>query len=563
MEQQLSLDLQFSIASMDAGQVGNLRGIVADVSEALRKNENLFKDNINFLTKELVTILKIPVQLTDAEGYPINQNTFQLYYINNAPFDQRSSPIPQMKKTGVIQQISDTLRAKDIIGTDESNVDALVSLGSHAFLKSVAFHLSDETVGPILVRMRSGTFDENVFKRANELIGYIRNIYVALVAIENSLQYGRQPYVVLHGPLVRAIGAFADIIFGDFDFVRELVSINPNTGEGVGELRIPANPNAELYSLINGEIILKEFDGFCRKLAAQGGCNKQCQNKTAQGYPLNNEEPIFGEDENAKLKQRKFPGLCLYFYLLRKLYEKCQKHKILLASCVENIENAREFTRIVFPSIMFPTKSNQRHCFTNLLKSHKLILPFNDKQQQPEFIKKMQDVIDELNLKDSNLFTHAMKEGCYTSPVEIFRYKEENEVRRKFGHSISGVHNRHWEIIKRIFPPEKNAVMMSYVRTTPLKEPLRVEFFNIYGDEYHQLLKTIYALTLPCQSYGMPVVLYYADLIARTPQRLINAVVEGEIIDLINRMGNVPFDTVMALLGKMNRNYLERKGVER
>lgn len=557
--EQLSLDLQISIASMDAGQRGNFRGIVADVSEVLRKNEDLFMANIKFLTEELVTILKTPIQLTDAEGYSINQNPFQLYYVNNAPFNQRLSPIPQMKSTGVIQQISDTLRKRDIMGIDESKVDVSISLGSHAFLKSVAFHLSDETVGPILVRMRSGTFEENVFKRANELIGYIRNIYVALIAIENSLQYGRQPYVVLHGPLIRAIGAFADIIFESFDFVKELVSINPDTGEGVGELRIPANPNAELHSLINGESILKDFDGFCRKLAAHGGCNKQCQNKTAQEtYPLR--EPVFGEDENAKLKQRKFPGLCLYFYLLRKLYEKCEKHKILLASCVENIENAREFTRIVFPSIMFPTKSNQRRCFTNLIKNQKLSLSFNDK---PGFIKKIQDVIDALNLKDANLFTHAMKEGCYTSPVEIFRYREENEVRRKFGHSISGVHSRHWEIIKRIFPPEKNKVMMSYVRTTPLKEPLRVEFFNIYGDEYHQLLKTIYALTLPCQSYGMPVVLHYADLIARTPQRLINAVVEGEIIDLINRMGNVPFDTVMALLGKMNRNYLERKGVER
>lgn len=490
---QTSVDLQFSITSMDAGQRGNLRGIVADVSEALRKSAALFMDNINFLTKELVTILKTPVPLTDAEGYSINQEQFQLYYVNNAPFNQRLSPIPQMKSTGVIQQISDTLRKRDIIGIDESKVDSSISLGSHAFLKSVAFHLSDETVGPILVRMRSGIFEENLFKNANELIGYIRNIYVALIAIENSLQYGRQPYVVLHGPLVRAIGAFADIIFESFDFVRELVSINPDTGEGVGELRIPANPNAELHSLINGEKILKEFDGFCRKLAVHGGCNKQCQNKTEQGiYPLRN--PIFGESGNAKLKQRKFPGLCLYFYLLRKLYEKCKKHKILLASCIENIENAQEFTRIVFPSIMFPTKSNQRRYFTNLIKirNRKLSLTFNDK---PEFIKKMQDVIDALNLKDANLFTHAMKEGCYTSPVEIFRYREENEVRRKFGHSISGVHSRHWEIINKIFPPDKNKVMMSYVRTTPLKEQLRVEFFDIYGDEYHQLLKTIYALT--------------------------------------------------------------------
>jgi hypothetical protein len=103
---------------------------------------------------------------------------------------------------------------------------------------------------------------------------------------------------------------------------------------------------------------------------------------------------------------------------------------------------------------------------------------------------------------------------------------------------------------------------MSYVRTTPLREPIRVEFFDLpHLQPPEQVIGPTFLLSLPYQEYGIPMILYYADKLARTPTQLVRAIIEREYYDLVlqNRFSD-PVD-IMRVLGRLTRNYFQREGL--
>jgi hypothetical protein len=102
---------------------------------------------------------------------------------------------------------------------------------------------------------------------------------------------------------------------------------------------------------------------------------------------------------------------------------------------------------------------------------------------------------------------------------------------------------------------------MSYLRTTPLREPIRVEYFDLPNVASHRkLIGSIYLLSLPYQEYGLPVLLYYADKLARTPVKLIRTIIEREYMDLVlqNRFSDPV--SILRVLGRLTRGYFQREG---
>ena len=77
---------------------------------------------------------------------------------------------------------------------------------------------------------------------------------------------------------------------------------------------------------------------------------------------------------------------------------------------------------------------------------------------------------------------------------------------------------------------------MSFVRTSELKAPIRVEFLE-RGDmkNWHEVLASIYVTSLPYSSYGLPIFLYYADKMARMPKEVISTVTESYLIEQATR----------------------------
>lgn len=102
---------------------------------------------------------------------------------------------------------------------------------------------------------------------------------------------------------------------------------------------------------------------------------------------------------------------------------------------------------------------------------------------------------------------------------------------------------------------------MSYVRTTPLREPVRVEYFDLpHFQPPKKVLGPIYLMSLPYQQYGLPLILYYADKLAHTPTKLVKTIIEEEYINLVlqNRFSDPV--SYMRILGHLNRGYFQRDG---
>ncbi len=104
---------------------------------------------------------------------------------------------------------------------------------------------------------------------------------------------------------------------------------------------------------------------------------------------------------------------------------------------------------------------------------------------------------------------------------------------------------------------------MSYLRTTPLREPVRVEYFHLpHLDDHKRVLGPLYLLSLPYQEYGMPVILYYADKLARTPTKLVQTIIEREYLELVleNRFSDPV--SIQRILGRFTRGYFQREGFQ-
>jgi len=140
------------------------------------------------------------------------------------------------------------------------------------------------------------------------------------------------------------------------------------------------------------------------------------------------------------------------------------------------------------------------------------------------------------------------------------------------GDSQWGIDNDFDPILDKLFPAASTQsalgfhpgyrVLMSYVRSTPLREPIRVEYFDLpHLTPPQRVIGPLYLLSLPYQEYGMPVILYYADKLARTPTRLIRTIIEREYLELVlqNRFSDPV--SIMSVLGRLTRGYFQREGL--
>ena len=132
----------------------------------------------------------------------------------------------------------------------------------------------------------------------------------------------------------------------------------------------------------------------------------------------------------------------------------------------------------------------------------------------------------------------------FTAPLPIRRYftcdRNEDIFGFRFGSSfVSEAPAREaWiaNIVDTLYPFKDYRMLMSFVRTSELKAPIRVEFLES-GDvkNWHEVLASIYITSLPYSSYGLPIFLYYADKMARMPKVVISTVTESYLIEQATR----------------------------
>jgi hypothetical protein len=574
----------------DRGRLNALRNIVAAVSDELRQQAPIARSIVAFTTDQLPRIMR------QDTPFPIESaDTISPYQISPYPFTiQDFVQLQRRPETEVFATVADLinnieatdlakpLQDVELIGIDESKVDTPLPQSTLSFMKSIAFRMykfpdgsTDEAAGPILSKLRMQLRDDEGFEAENQFLGYIRNNFVAYISILTSLSFGRQPFVVLHGPLVRTIGGFSNITFS-YDMARELLNLNL---EDAGQYELPAghsspivpgdihirqNMSTILREAINGEKNLRRFNEFCLKR-----CERRCA--SCRVYPEKAVPPDQQTVTNPMIKQRDYPGFCLYFWMLRSLADITRLSHTTIASVVENTLSATEMTRIILPSLFANAQAYQAISQSDLrsvlqaLRIPQLATP----AARRELYRQVKQLIDSLHLSDSNIFSYVLAEGQYTAPVQVYRYRTRNTFEAALADNGLGIHNDFENILNALFPSQGieehpgYRVLMSYVRTTPLREPIRVEYFDLpHLQPAKNVLGPIYLLSLPYQEYGLPIILYYADKIARTPAQLVRAIIEREYLELVleNRFSDPV--SIMRVLGRLTRGYFQREGFQ-
>ncbi len=554
----------------DRGRLNALQNILLAVSDELRQQGPVIGGIIDFTVNEFPGVLRqnTPLDILSASAanpilaspYPFE--ILDLVQMPNRPqvFQNIGSLIANLN----VDNLKSPLQDVELIGIDESQVDNPLPQSSLVFLKSIAFRMykfpdgtSDEAVGPILSRVRMQLREDESFEAENKLLSYIRNLFIAYISALTALSYGRRPFIVLHGPLVRAIGGFTHLRF-DYQTVRDLLNINL---EDVGQFPLPGGAstpvlqgdNATEYNLSlapydagNGEENLRRFNEFCRLYCSQ--CIV---------------------DATRRIEERIYPGFCIYFWVLRSLVDLCRLAQITVVSAVENVSRATEMTRFVLPSLLaLPQARRQIERFGLRRALNAVNIRYPDQRYRGELYQRAKHTVERLNLSDSNLFSYILAEGQYTAPVQIYRYRTRNTFVEVLYDPELGIRDEFEPILNAFFPSMAQGshpgyrVLMSYVRTTPLREPIRVEYFDLpHLLPAERVIGPAYLLSLPYQEYGIPMILYYADKLARTPTQLVRAIIEREYYDLVlqNRFSDPV--AIMQVLGRLTRNYFQREGL--
>ncbi len=578
----------------DRGKLYALRNILVSIREELRTQAPVAHEVVNFLVQELPHLLRqhTPLNLQSAQVNPtlISPYPFQIFdlvpKVQDQPRPDVFLSVADLARRLDIPDLSSLLQNRELIGIDESQVDSPLPHSALTFLKSVAFrmyqqpgHPTDEQAGPIVSEMRMKLSEDESFENENKLIGYIRNSFVAYVSSLTALAYERKPYVVLHGPLVRAIGGFSNIIF-NHKTARELFNINVDKA---GEFSVPEGKGkpvvqgdgSTLYNLplvsqdsVDGDKNLWQFNEFCLK-----SCGRQCARLREVGrpvYPKEAEPPAQANVSAKMVKERSYPGFCLYFWALRSLLDLCRLSGTVVASVVEDVSAATEMTRIVLPSLLAetPVRNAVSAGLAKAMKAIKVSLP-TQPHQRGELYQQTKTLIDSLTLSDSNIFSYVLNEGEYTAPVQAYRYQTETTFFEKLAERGQGVQDKFKTILDALFPTEKTTshpgyrVLMTYLRTTPLREPIRVEYFDLTDQfEHRKVIGSVYLLSLPYQEYGIPVLLYYADKLARTPTKLIQTIIEREYMELVLKQSFSKPVSILQVLGQLTRGYFQREGLK-
>lgn len=472
--------------------------------------EKLVSTNIEFLGND---------HIRDIIGtsYGKDIESFQ-YTIGRGQFDKN-----------ILSKVCTKMEGKWIISVDESIVDEESFVGEVAYRHSCAFayQIPQPQVPPkekiLAVSSILRLQDEEDFDRKMTLLTYMLNLYVAFYTAK-ILQFLNQPIyaVILHGPLIRQIGPFLNLLFRKED-IKKVVT-------------------ADVAPLIH---TTDEIDAI-----ASGGLLDSIVNETSYQNSLSQFIGLFSRERvkniRARVSEGEISGIGFYFSLLKRLSDLAKEMDFHLIGCVENprsTERSRLYTQ--YQVEHFGQDSANQAILCQLFEVYDV--EFNRrhiKEGFREFISKSgwdDEMIHAFSLKfDDNGSVNSE----FTLPVPIRRYftcdRNEDVFGFRFGSSfISEDPSRETlinQIVDTLYPFKNYRMLMSFVRTSALKTPIRVEFLESgNAGNWKEVLAAIYVASLPYSSYGLPIFLYYADKLARMPKQVISMVTESYLVEQATR----------------------------
>ena len=433
--------------------------------------------------------------------------------------------------TDILSKVCAQMKGKWIISVDESMVDSENFVGGIAYRHSCAFGYKvpgsqtpqEERILAVSSMLRLQ--DEEDFDLKMQFLTYLLNLYVAFYTAKILESYKEPVHsIILHGPLIRQIGPFLSLLFRKADIKRLLTA----------DIEPPSEIADEVKTVADGsllDLIIQEAD---------------------YQYSVGRFVDFFASDSKKQdeIEQRvnkgEIPGVCIYFSMLKKLSDLANTMDYSLIGCVENAHST-EYSRLY---TQYQIEHFGQENANNQTILHKLFETYDIESNGRNFMDPFQEFIIKSGWNDEMIQSFSLKfdgehsiESEFTNPVPIRRYftsrSNDRIFKVQFGSLSSSGDAREplvTDIINRLFPFDNYRMLMSFVRTSELRAPIRVEFLERGNAEtWHDVLASIYVASLPYSSYGLPIFLYYADKMARMPKKIISTVTESYLVEQANR----------------------------
>jgi len=510
-----------------------IANILLDYENLNEEANRIIDDTLNFLIDIVPEIAKVEVK-----NYVQDQG-FSQFHIGISQFS--------IKKIG---DIIEEMKGKWIIAIDESMVDEEVLSGNISYRHSAAFGMRIDETGrepkEKMLALSSAVKiqEEEHFKDKMMFISYLMNLYTAYYTAKFLTSIGERVHsIIIHGPLIRQLGPFMELGFKR-DVLNKVFSLGRN-------IEFEDNISPEIKALAEGKLLQEILDSENYK-----ECVEQ-----VKGYIGS-----LGKDESS--------GISLYLCLLKKLYDLSKAENFYVIGCVETARSS-EYSDIYFRYQVeryLDENKDKRQTFEELLQRFG-IQPQEDLKACFLQLREKAGWDDEKLSFFSVKYDAAQQRICYTNPVPIRRYFSVLDNQNVIGDAqlaqrISSTSDRAQNLALQNmleqtlkFPDYK--VLMSYVRTSELKAPIRVEFFET--GNWHNVVPFVYAVSQPYSSFGLPVFLYFADKIARVPKSVISTVTTEllmkKAVEYVtkNPQGDMHFvQIVNALLNKFRRDFTQR-----
>jgi len=510
-----------------------IANILLDYENLNEEANRIIDDTLNFLIDIVPEIAKVEVK-----NYVQDQG-FSQFHIGISQFS--------IKKIG---DIIEEMKGKWIVAIDESMIDEEVLSGNISYRHSAAFGMRIDETGrepkEKMLALSSAVKiqEEEHFKDKMMFISYLMNLFTAYYTAEFLTSIGERVHsIIIHGPLIRQLGPFMELGFKR-DVLNKVFSLGRN-------IEFEDNISPEIKALAEGKLLQEILDSENYK-----ECVEQ-----VKGYIGS-----LGKDESS--------GISLYLCLLKKLYDLSKAENFYVIGCVETARSS-EYSDIYFRYQVeryLDENKDKRQTFEELLQRFGI-------QPQADLKACFLQLREKAGWDDEKLsffsvkYDAAQQRICYTNPVPIRRYFSVLDNQNVIGDAqlaqrISSTSDRAQNLaLKNMlkqtlkFPDYK--VLMSYVRTSELKAPIRVEFFET--GNWQNIVPFVYAVSQPYSSFGLPIFLYFADKIARVPKSVISTVTTEllmkKAVEYVtkNPQGDMHFvQIVNALLNKFRRDFTQR-----
>lgn len=434
------------------------------------------------------------------------------YAVGRAEFDKN-----------LLSKVCTKMERKWVISIDESIVDKESFVGDVAYRHSCAFGyqipqsqaIPEERILAVSSILRLQ--DDEDFDRKMQFLPYLLNLYVAFYTAKILQHLNQSVYaVILHGPLIRQIAPFLNLLFRAED-VKKVVT---------------ADTDPPVRAL--------------KDIASGGVLDSIKADKTYQDC-LEDFVGLFPRDRVEDIKKRvnnkgEIPGICFYFALLRRLSDLAKEMGFHLIGCVENARSSEYSKLYVQDQIQrFGRDSEGEEILRQLFGTYDV--RFNKNLIKERF----RDFLGKSGWDDEMIHAFSLRfddqqsiKSEFTKPVPIRRYftcgQNEDIFGFRFGSSFVSEDPARERLIAQLidalYPFDDYRMLMSFVRTSEIKAPIRVEFLEQgSADNWNEVLSSIYIASLPYSSYGLPIFLYYADKMARMPKEVISSVTESYLYD--------------------------------